>query len=91
MSKAKKHNGLTPAEIGRTVRELRTALPMSTTAFAQKVGISQAQVSRLECGQQGFRSGTAVKIAKALNVRPWVLFMLPAERALAAKSISLQA
>jgi transcriptional regulator with XRE-family HTH domain len=48
---------------------------MTTTALAAKVGISQAQISRLENGQQGFRSETLVKLAKALKVPPFRLFM----------------
>jgi len=62
-------------EIGSTVKKLRSELGMTTTALAKKVGISQAQISRLENGQQGFRSGTLVKIAKVLRVPPFRLFM----------------
>ena len=66
-------------DIGATVRELRTQLSITTTGLAKKVGISQAQISRLENGQQGFRSGTLVKIAKALKVPPFRLFMTDKE------------
>jgi transcriptional regulator with XRE-family HTH domain len=62
-------------DIGMTVKALRTDLGMTTTDLAKKVGISQAQISRLENGQQGFRSGTLVKIAKVLKVPPFRLFM----------------
>ena len=62
-------------DIGSTVKKLRSELGMTTTALAKKVGISQAQISRLENGQQGFRSGTLVKIAKVLRVPPFRLFM----------------
>ena len=41
--------------------------------------MSQAQISRLENGQQGFRSGALVKIAKALKVPPFRLFMTDKE------------
>lgn len=61
--------------IGATLRALRTELGMTTTDLANKVGISQAQVSRLENGRQGFRSGTVVKLAKVLKVPPFRLFM----------------
>ena len=64
-----------PKQIGAIVRALRTELGMSTTALAKKVKISQAQISRLETGQQGFRSGTLMKIAKVLKVPPFRLFM----------------
>ena len=66
-------------DIGATVRAIRTELEMTTTALAKRVGISQAQVSRLENGQQGFRSGTLVKLAKALKVPPFRLFMTEKE------------
>jgi len=62
-------------DIGATVKAIRTELGMTTTKLAEKVGISQAQISRLENGQQGFRSGTLVKLAKALKVPPFRLFM----------------
>lgn len=62
-------------EIGATLRALRTELGMTTTDLARKVGISQAQVSRLENGLQGFRSGTVVKLANVLKVPPFRLFM----------------
>ena len=68
-----------PKEIGTTVKALRTEQKMTTTDLAKKVGISQAQISRLENGQQGFRSGTLVKIAKALKVPPFRLFMTDKE------------
>ncbi len=68
-----------PKDIGATVRAIRTELGMTTTALAKKVGISQAQISRLENGQQGFRSGTLVKLAKALKVPPFRLFMTEKE------------
>ena len=66
-------------DIGATVKVLRTELGMTTSALAAKVGISQAQISRLENGQQGFRSGTLVKLAKALKVPPFRLFMTEKE------------
>ena len=42
-----------PKDIGLTVKKLRTDLGMTTTDLAKKVGISQAQISRLENGVQG--------------------------------------
>ncbi len=66
-------------DIGATVRAIRSELGLTTTGLADKVGISQAQVSRLENGLQGFRSGTLIKIAKALKVPPFRLFMTDKE------------
>jgi len=65
--------------IGSTVKALRAESGLTTTRLAEKVGISQAQISRLENGQQGFRSGTLVRIAKALKVPPFRLFMTDKE------------
>ena len=70
---------MTPKDIGKTVRAIRTDKGLVTTKLATMVGISQAQISRLENGQQGFRSGTLVKIAKALKVPPFRLFMTDKE------------
>jgi transcriptional regulator with XRE-family HTH domain len=70
---------MTPKDIGKTVRAIRTELGLTTTKLADMVKISQAQISRLENGQQGFRSGTLVKIAKALKVPPFRLFMTDKE------------
>ncbi len=66
-------------DIGKTVRALRTELGITTTKLADMVRVSQAQISRLETGQQGFRSPTLVKIAKALKVPPFRLFMTDKE------------
>ena len=68
-----------PKEIGATVRATRKGTGMTTMDLARKVRISQAQISRLETGQQGFRSDTLVKIAKALKVPPFRLFMTEKE------------
>ena len=55
--------------IASRIREVRLNKGMTTTEVAKKVGVSQAQISRLENAQQGFRSDTLEKIAKALKVR----------------------
>jgi transcriptional regulator with XRE-family HTH domain len=61
--------------IGRKISMLRGKLGMTTTALAERVGISQAQISRLENGKQGFRSNTLNRIAKALGVKPIYFFI----------------
>ena len=61
--------------IGRKVNELRGKLGMTTTELAKRVGISQAQISRLENGKQGFRSNTLGRIAEALGVKPIYFFI----------------
>jgi transcriptional regulator with XRE-family HTH domain len=66
-----------PKAIGAIAKARRTELGLTTTQLAAKVGVSQAQVSRLENGQQGFRSPTLVKLAKALKVPPFRLSSRP--------------
>jgi len=61
---------VTEKQIGLRVSKLREQQGLTTTALAERVGISQAQISRLENGKQGFRSSTLVKIAQALGVKP---------------------
>jgi len=68
-----------PKDIGATMRALRNERGYSTARLARKAGISQAQVSRLECGQMGFRFDTVVRIAEALKVPPFRLFMTDEE------------
>jgi transcriptional regulator with XRE-family HTH domain len=61
--------------IGEKVRQLRTKMGLTTITLAKKVRLSQAQVSRLENGLQGFRSATLVKFARALGVPPIYFFV----------------
>ena len=70
---------MTSKEIGATIRRLREKLGISTTELARRVGISQPQISRLENGLQGFRSGTLIKIADVLGVPPFRLWMTDEE------------
>ncbi len=65
--------------IGARVRALREESGLTGTRLAEKVGICGAQISRLENGRQGFRSGTLVRIAKALKVPPFRLLMTDRE------------
>ena len=60
--------------IGARVKKLRTEMGFTTTTLAEKVGISQAQISRLENGRQGFRSTTLSKIAAVLGVKEVYFF-----------------
>jgi len=72
----RQHQGMKRAfreAIGRKVQELRKARNLASTKLAKKVGISQAQISRLENGLQGLRSDTLLEIALALGVHPRVL------------------
>ena len=62
-------------QIGLKVSKLREQQGLTTTALAKRVGISQAQISRLENGKQGFRSSTLARIAEALGVKPVYFFL----------------
>ena len=66
---------MTNGDIGTRLKAVRDARRMTTSELARRVGISQAQISRLENGLQGFRSGTLMKIAKALG-KPAFYFMM---------------
>lgn len=66
-------------EIGRLVRETRSKLGLTMTKFAKRVGVSQAQISRLEDGQQGFRTKTMQRIAEALDM-PVVVYFGPRKK-----------
>ncbi len=61
--------------IGKKIAALREKLDITTTQLAKRVGISQAQISRLENGKQGFRSKTLDRISKALGVKPMYFFI----------------
>ena len=66
---------MTNRDIGARVSALRQERKVTASDFARRVGISQPQISRLENGLQGFRSGTLIKIAKALG-KPSFYFMM---------------
>jgi transcriptional regulator with XRE-family HTH domain len=51
------------------MKNTRERLGITTTDLAEIIGMSQAQISRLENGKQGFRSATLHKIADALKVK----------------------
>jgi len=64
--------------IGEKIRELRSKMGLTTITLAKKVRLSQAQVSRLENGLQGFRSETLLRFAKVLDVPP-IYFLMEGE------------
>ena len=61
--------------IGQKVRTIRREMGLTTTTLAKKVRLSQAQVSRLELGIQGFRSAMLIKFARVLGVAPSCFFV----------------
>jgi transcriptional regulator with XRE-family HTH domain len=61
-------------EIGNRLQNLREARGLTLAQLAEMVGLSQAQVSRLETGKQGFRSATLRRFADILRVKVTTLF-----------------
>jgi len=70
--------------IGKKIRELRFKMGLTGVMLAKKVRMSQAQVSRLENGLQGFRSATLIRFSKVLGVPP-VYFFVEGEDAATSK------
>lgn len=66
---------MTSRDIGLRITRLRDLRKLTTAALAQKVGLSQAQISRLENGRQGLRSATLTKVAGALGAPPFYFYM----------------
>jgi transcriptional regulator with XRE-family HTH domain len=61
--------------IGMKIRDLRSRMGLTTVTLARKMRLSQAQISRLENGLQGFRSATLLKFSKVLGVPPIYFFV----------------
>lgn len=57
-------------QIADRVRQLRIQNGLTTTDLSKLLGISQAQVSRLENAKQGFRGGVIARLGEALGVQP---------------------
>jgi len=55
-------------DIAKSIHELRQKMGLTIEDLAEMIGMSQAQVKRLEMGGQGFRSNTLRKFATALGV-----------------------
>jgi len=62
-------------DIGKNVKHFRDAAGLTVTDLSKKAKLSQPQISRIEGNTQGLRSGTALRLAKALGVHPFVFFM----------------
>ncbi len=61
-------------DIGLEIRILRERLQVSAKELAEKVGVSQSQISRLEKGQRRIDTQVLRKIADALGVEPSYFF-----------------
>lgn len=63
-------------KIGETVREFREKAGMNQIQLAEKSGLTQSHISRLEAGKHAPTQKTIIKIAKALGVAPGKLDLL---------------
>jgi len=61
--------------IGRKLRDIRKKRGMTLMELARHVGITFSQISRLELGQQSFRTQTLARITAALGVKPSHVFV----------------
>ena len=62
-------------DIGRRVRALRKKAGLTLRELAEEIDLSQGQLSRLENGQQSFKSATLLQLAEVLGVRPIEFFI----------------
>ena len=62
-------------QIGIKLSKLREEQGLTAAEVAKRVGISRAQISRLENGRQGFRRDTLERIAHALGVKPVYFYL----------------
>ena len=61
-------------DVGLEVRILRERLKISAKELAERIGLSQSQMSRLEKGQRRVDTRVLAKISEALNVDPAYFF-----------------
>lgn len=57
------------------LREMRLAQVMTQAELAQRSGVTEATISRIESGQQLARISTIKKLARALDVAPQELIV----------------
>lgn len=59
--------------IKNCIREIRKKKRLTQAELAQKLGISQGAIQKLETGERGLDIEWMKKIANALGVEPWML------------------
>ena len=60
--------------LGKRIKELREHKNLTQEKLAEKIGIGQRNLSKIECGNNFVTSETLTKIAFALEVEPKELF-----------------
>lgn len=74
--------------VGQRIRELRKAKGLTGEELAERVGVSQATVSKLETGVQPLDLSHAVKLAAALNLSKQETAQLMAESGAGGSTVS---
>lgn len=65
--------------IGGNIHRLRKARNLSQEEFAEKAGLMQPKLSRIERGQVTISFKTLERLAASLHVSPWELLLPPEE------------
>ena len=60
---------------GNNVKKYRTALGLSQEAFADKCGLHRTYISALECHRRSIALENIQRIANALEIEPYKLFL----------------
>jgi len=60
--------------VGGKIRRIRREKDISQKVLAEKIGMTQAAISRIEQGEVDVNSSVIFRIAEALNVSPASLF-----------------
>jgi len=61
--------------IGKRIQELRKRQGLSQEQIAEKAEISSNYLSRIECGKENPTLDMLIKLASALNVEIWAMFI----------------
>lgn len=61
------------------LKKYRTSLGISQEAFAEKAGLHRTYISAIECGKRSIALDNVQKIADALEIETYLLFINNAE------------
>ena len=60
---------------GSNLKKYRTALGLSQEAFAEKCGLHRTYISAIECYRRSIALENVQRIADALEIEPYILFL----------------
>lgn len=63
-----------PPTWGEGIRFLRGLKGLTQSALAEKAGVTQSIISALESGSRGATDQTRIRISRALDINPHILF-----------------